>query len=319
MTWPRALEAFLRERLPAADAVHVAAFRAMPRGASNVTYAVDLRIECAGAACDLACVLRLQREYGLLAPYDVLREHRVLRALDRAGFPVPRPLWAAARCDGIEAPFFLMLRVEGRSLPAFWYPADGPELRAIASQLAAIHALDWERAGLGFLAPEPDERDPLACELAGWRVRAAARGLAGHPFLIALGETLRREKPADLRLRLLHGDPNPGNFILHGDAVAAVVDWELAALGDPRSDLGFYAALQTVFFAPPPLPGVTPLSRAYEDVTGTPLLDLAYFEALGLFKIAIVMAGSGGRGGFFSARESIERRLCELLGPRWAA
>ncbi len=319
MTWPRALEAFLRERLPVADAVHVTGFRAMPRGASNVTYAVDLRIECAGAACDLSCVLRLQRDHGLLAPYDVLREHRVLRALDRAGVPVPRPLWAAARCEGIETPFFLMLRVEGRSLPAFWYPAGGPELRAIAAQLAAIHALDWERAGLAFLVPEDGDREPLACDLAGWRVRAAVRGLQGHPLLIALGEALRRERPSDLRLRLLHGDPNPGNFILRGDAVAAVVDWELAALGDPRSDLGFYAALQTVFFAPPPIPGVTPLSRAYEDVTGAPLRDLAYFEALGLFKLAIVMAGTSGWGGFFSARETIERRLADLLGPRWAA
>ncbi|GBD23745.1 Putative aminoglycoside phosphotransferase [bacterium HR29] len=314
-----ALEAFLHERLPAAEAVRVVAFRALPRGASNATWAVDLHIECAGAACDLACVLRLQREYGLLAPYDVLREHRVLRALDRAGVPVPRPLWAAARCEGIEAPFFLMLRVEGRSLPAFWYPAEGSELRAIAAQLAAIHALDWERAGLAFLVPEAAGRDPLACDLAGWRIRAAARGLEGHPLLVALGETLRRERPSDLRLGLLHGDPNPGNFILRGEEVAAVVDWELAALGDPRSDLGFYAALQTVFFAPPPVPGVTPLSRAYEDVTGVRLPDLAYFEALGLFKLAIVMAGVGGWGAFFSARETIERRLCELLGPRWAA
>jgi len=319
VTWRRALESFLRQRLPAADAVRVEAAWHLPRGASNTTLALDLRVECEGTVSELPCVLRVQREHGLLAPYDVLREHRVLRALDRAGIPVPRPLWAAPRCDGIEAPFFLMLRVEGRSLPAFWYPSGGPELKAIAAQLAAIHALDWRRAGLGFLASADAPRDPLACDLAAWRTRAAARGLEGHPLLVALGEVLRRQRPRDLRLALLHGDPNPGNFLLRGEQVAAVVDWELAALGDPRSDLGFYAALQTLFFAPPAVPGVTPLSLAYEGVTGAPLGELAYFEALGLYKLAIVMAGSGGWGGFFTARETIERRLCELLGPRWAA
>lgn len=317
MTWRSALETYLRRVLPAADEVRLAAVRALPRGASNVSLAVDIRIECADRAFLLPCVLRLQRETGLLAPYDVLREHRLLRALDRAGFPVPRPLWAAARCDGLESPFFFMVRVEGRSLPTFWYPSQCPELELIAGQLAAIHNADWRRLGLDFLEEEGGT-DPLEADLAQWRRRAAARNLDSHPLILALADVLRRQQPSDRQVSLLHGDPNPGNFLLHGGRVVAVLDWELASLGDPRSDLGFYAALQTVFLAPPSVPGVTSLSRAYEAVTGTPLRDLAYYEALGLYKLAIIMAGSGGWAGFFTARETIERRLCELLGPRWA-
>lgn len=318
MTWRTALEAYLRSMLTSADEVRLAAVRALPQGASNTTLAVDVHIECASCTFLLPCVLRLQRTSGLLAPYDVLREHRLLRILDRAGFPVPRPLWGAGRCDGLETPFFFMLRVEGRSLPAFWYPSQCPELQLIASQLAAIHSADWRRLGLDFL-DEGGGIDPLEAELDQWRRRAIVRNVDGHPLLLALADVLRRQQPRDGRVALLHGDPNPGNFLLHDGRVSAVLDWELASLGDPRSDLGFYAALQTMFLAPPPVPGVTSLSLAYEAVTGTPLRDLAYYEALGLYKLAIVMAGSGGWTGFFTARERIERRLYELLGPRWAA
>jgi aminoglycoside phosphotransferase (APT) family kinase protein len=119
---------------------------------------------------------------------------------------------------------------------------------------------------------------------------------------------------------LLHGDPNPGNYLLDGDSVAAVVDWELAAVGDPRSDLGFYAALLTVFGGMPGEGGQTLLSSAYEGVTGRRLHNLAYYEALGLYKMMVVLAGWGGRApglGFFGM-EAVSRRLSTLLGPRWA-
>lgn len=317
MSWRAALERFLRGRLPSADDVTVAAVHALPRGASNTTLAVDVAVLCDGFRFVLPCVLRLQRGEGLLAPYDVLREHRVLRALARAAMPVPPVLWCTSGIDGLGSPFFLMLRVEGRSLPSFWYPGPGPDVYAIAEALASIHSLDWRTCGLDFLAP-PGVADPLAADLAVWEPKLRARGLEGHAFFLALRDRLMRDQPADARLRLVHGDPNPGNFILRGDRVIAIVDWELAALADPRADLGFYAALQTVFLAPPPLPGETSLSQAYRAVTGEPLSELGYYEAVGLYKLAIVMAGSGGWGGFFAAREAIERRLAELLGPRWA-
>jgi aminoglycoside phosphotransferase (APT) family kinase protein len=99
-----------------------------------------------------------------------------------------------------------------------------------------------------------------------------------------------------------------------------VVDWELAAIGDPRSDLGFYAALLTVFGGMPGEGGATLLSSAYETATGRALNDLAYYEAFGLYKMMVVLAGWSGRSagmGFFGM-EAVSRRLSTLLGPRWA-
>ncbi|HEY8476586.1 MAG TPA: phosphotransferase family protein [Chloroflexota bacterium] len=320
MSWVASLAAYARARLRHADEVRVLRAHPMGRGASNATYAVEFEVACEGRRWPWPCVLRLERGEGLLAPYDVERQFRTVCAVRRAGVPAPAVFWLERDPSYLGARFYLMERVEGRSLPTFWFPAQGAEVAAVAETLAQIHAVDWRRSGLAFLAETGDgELDPLEADLAAWRERARRRGVAGHQLLVALGERLRRDQPTDARVSLLHGDANPGNFLLRGGRVVAVLDWELASLGDPRSDLGFYAALQTVFFAPPPVPGVTSLSRAYEEVTGTPLHDLAYYEALGLYKLAVALAGPLGLGAFFATRETIERRLADLFGPRWAA
>ena len=71
-----------------------------------------------------------------------------------------------------------------------------------------------------------------------------------------------RHEPADARHALLHGDPNPGNYLIRDGRAVAVIDWELAGVGDPRSDLGFYAALLTIFGDWPSSDGETELSAS---------------------------------------------------------
>ena len=174
-----------------------------------------------------------------------------------------------------------------------------------------------------FLLPaQPDQPTPLASELGPWRERAARLRIARAPILVALGEWLKANEPVDARFALLHGDPNPGNYLFRGDRVVAVLDWEVAGIGDPRGDLGFYSALHTVFGGIS-MPGSrTLLSDAYEGVTGTRLHDLPYYEASGLYRMAVVMAGWAGRFigmGPGSTMDAIARRLSVLLGPRWEA
>ncbi|MDZ7728932.1 MAG: hypothetical protein U5Q44_12455 [Dehalococcoidia bacterium] len=96
-----------------------------------------------------------------------------------------------------------------------------------------------------------------------------------------------------------------------------MLDWELAAIGDPRSDLGFYAALSAIFGGLPSSGGATVLSEAYEDVTGTKLHNLDYYEALGLYRMAVVISGWAGHAGLGWGLELIARRLSVLFGPRW--
>lgn len=291
----------------------------MPAGASNETIGLDLDIRCDGRAMTVPLVIRPERSSGILAPYDVQRQFRVLRALARTAVPVPTTAWFEADRTVLGAPFFCMSRVEAETLPLFWY-GDSPRLQSAAGALALIHSVRWQEAGLEFLLDE-DALTPARGELNAWRDRAGQFRIARAPLLVALGEYLMANEPADARFALLHGDPNPGNYLFRGQDVVAVVDWELAAIGDPRSDLGFYAALMTVFGGFPGAGGRTLLSDAYEGVTGRALHDLEYYEALGLYRMAVVMAAWAGQlgGGGHYGMEAISRRLAALLGPRWAA
>lgn len=323
MPWREGLTAYLHARLPAADEVRIGRLVNMPAGASNDTVGLDLEVQCDGHEFATPLILRPQRADGILAPYDVGRQFRVMRALGRTAVPVPAVLWYEADESALGTPFFLMERVVGETLPLFWY-GPSPRLVAAAEMLATIHAVDWRVSGLDFLLPASPGSASLPpaieCELAGWRARADGFRIGRAPLLVALADYLTRNEPSDARYAFLHGDPNPGNYLFQGDRVVTVLDWELAAIGDPRSDLGFYAALLGVFGGMPGDGGKTLLSEAYAAVTGAPVADLEYYEALGLYRMMIVLTGWGGRLGGFShhGMDTIARRLTVLLGPDWA-
>ncbi|MCC6959159.1 MAG: phosphotransferase family protein [Dehalococcoidia bacterium] len=322
MAWREALAEYLARRLPSASSVEVVNVQGMPAGASNDTVSFDARVRAGDEMVDLPLVLRPQRPDGILAPYDVSMQFRVMRALSRTEVPVPAVAWFEPDLTVLGVPFFIMERVAGETLPLFWY-GRSPRLDAGAAALAAIHAVDWRQAGLDFLLPSGTAAvTPSDSELAPWRARAERLRIARAPLLVALGEWLRQNEPPSARFALLHGDPNPGNYLFRGNTVVTVLDWEVAGIGDPRSDLGFYAALHTVFGGMG-MPGSrTLLADAYEGVTGQPLHDLEYYEASGLYRMAVVMAGWAvrfigmGPGGTMDA---ISRRLSVILGPRWAA
>lgn len=317
--WTARLEAFIAERLPSADSVEVLHVFGMPAGASNETVGLDVRITCDVHTFELPLVLRPQRERGILAPYDVGRQFRVMRALSATDVPVPPVLWHEPGDDVLGVPFYFMLRVPGETLPLFWYGGASPRLYAIAEALAAVHAVDWRRLQLDRVLGLTVLPASVATEIAGWDHRLHRLGLANQELVAKLRRFLLANEPADARVAFLHGDPNPGNYLMRGDRVGAVLDWELASLGDPRSDLGFYAALCTVFGGMPAHEGRTVLSDAYASVTGQRLTALDYYEALGLFRMAVVTAGWGGFSRFGHGTELIERRLAALFGPRWAA
>lgn len=318
MSWRERLLEFVAAKLPAADSVAFASFSSMPAGASNDTLGIDLEVTCDGLAHRLPVVLRPQRSHGILAPYDVQRQYRVMRALATTNVPVPAALWFEASDEVLGTPFYFMSRVQGETLPLLWYGGRTPRLGAVARAMADLHELDWRAAGLDFLLPEGHEMlSPVQLDLAGWRVRAQHMAMANNPRLIRLGEFLRANEPSDTRAAFIHGDPNPGNYLVRGNDVVAVLDWELAAIGDPRADLGFYAALLTIFGGYPGPGGRTILSDAYEDVMGRRLEHLDYFEAVGLYKMSVITAGWGGMMGSGYGLDGISRRMTDLFGGNW--
>jgi aminoglycoside phosphotransferase (APT) family kinase protein len=242
--------------------------------------------------------------------HDVLREARLLRALQRTAARVPKVLAVAEDPDVIGAPFYVMEVVEGAvattAVPA---PLDAePERRRMADELidalAAIHAVDWRAAGLeGFGRPT------------GYLERQLRRftGLWEHnqtrelPTLDRVTAWLAEHRPESTEATIVHGDYRLGNVMFAPRAPArlvAVFDWELATIGDPLADVGYLVASWAQPGDPdfevalhdvtrqPGFPTREALIARYEQITGRSMSDVAWYTTLALWKSAIFLEGS---------------------------
>lgn len=153
-------------------------------------------------------------------------EHALLTSLHGAGLPVPQPRLLDESCQVLPGPYLVIDFVEGEhDLELTKRPA---RVDAMAVMLASLHELEPGRLGLPAL---PSQRDPVP-ELLEYLPEGAA--------FDRLRTRLRRADGPVFEPRggsLLHGDYWPGNLLWNGDEIAAVLDWEDAALGDPCCDL----------------------------------------------------------------------------------
>ena len=198
-------------------------------------------------------------------------------------------------------PFFFMQRVIGGDAAAVLVRACGTPLRPRRGRWPAIHTVDWRAAGPRLPAagwrrtarlPSPSRR-----ELAGV-ARAERMGFGSAPCASRSPSAATCSERARRRAARSHPRrPQPRQLPFpRANEVVAVVDWELAAIGDPRSDFGFYAALLAASAACPARTAVRccpSLRRRHRH----PARNLGYYEAFGLYRMAIVMAGWAGRMG----------------------
>lgn len=238
--------------------------------------------------------------------HDMLREARVVAALHGSGVPVARVLATDAGGEAFgDVPAYVMEHVAGvvvtdATPPALATPATR---QAVAEQLvdalAALHAVDWRAAGLeGFGRPEGSNAHLLRrfCALAGGEDGTLPADFA------ALAAWLQAHVPAEAGATIIHGDFRIGNVMLAPRAPAqilAVLDWELATLGDPLMDVAYFLACYAV--PGEPLNPVSELGLAtleegyptrahlaarYAQATGRDLSGLAWYTVLTLFKLA---------------------------------
>jgi aminoglycoside phosphotransferase (APT) family kinase protein len=245
------LERFLAARL-AADAVHLARLERSTEGFSQETFSFDVDVERAGRRERRGYVAKREPVAGLLEPYDLEPEFRVLHALSADPLPSPPTPWFERDPAVLERPFYVMERLPGE-VPI---PAAGPDgcgpfddaeraalAPALAGALARLHALDWRARGFTFLGvPEPG-RGAASRELARWEARIAAAGFPPSPPLTDALLWLRRHTPASDEVTLVHGDYRLGNFLVEraGSAtkLTGILDWEMVHLGDPLEDLAW--------------------------------------------------------------------------------
>ncbi len=299
------LQAFLD-----AHGIGEGAIRATPigEGHSNVTYL----IERGGTE---AVLRRPPRPPLPPSAHDVLREARLLGALQSTSARVPKVLAVCSDEQTIGSPFYVMERIQGEvivsSIPG---ALDNPaERRRIAEQLVdsliEIHGVDWRAAGLeGFGKPTGYLERQLRRFTGLWELNKTRE----IPAVESVGAWLAENLPdssAATPATIVHGDYRLGNTIYESGAparLAAVLDWEMATIGDPLADVGYLCMMWTEAGDPDEglraslgnvtraegFPTRAELIARYEEGSGRSMSDIRWYTTLALWKSVVFMEGN---------------------------
>ena len=274
----------------------------IPGGRSNLTYVVS-------AEGRDVVLRRPPLGHVLATAHDMSREFRVIAALADSPVPVPRALLMVDDPAVLGAPFYLMERVDGTVVRR---PEDAEGLdatgrialsRSLVDVLADIHDVDPEAAGLGDLG-RPDGY--LERQVVRWGRQLDASRSRELEGIEELRARLLAGVPPSRRTGIVHGDYRLDNLLVDlgggGPRIRAVLDWEMATLGDPLADLGLLLVYWDGLAAMdnPVASGVGPgsgfapgrdLVERYAERTGADVDGLNWYVALGYFKLAVVLEG----------------------------
>ncbi len=246
--------------------------------------------------------------------HDVLREARLLRALEDTPARVPAVLAVCDEVEVIGCPFYVMERVAGEaivsSLPA---ELDTPRERGLIGEelidaLVEIHAVDWRRAGLeGFGRPTGYLERQLKRFTGLWELNKTREIEAVE----RVGAWLAAHMPSDpaAAATIVHGDFRLGNTMFATSAPArleAVLDWEMATIGDPLADLGYLCMMWTEAGDPQGglrehlgkvtraegFPTRAELIAGYEERSGRSMSDIRWYTTLAVWKTVVFMEGN---------------------------
>jgi aminoglycoside phosphotransferase (APT) family kinase protein/putative sterol carrier protein len=252
------------------------------------------------------------------------RQFRVMRCLQDTAVPVPRVYWME-RDEGLFGfPFYLMSRIDG-DVPSEFPPYHSfgicrdatPEKRArmwwgTLEAMAGVHALDWKSLGLSFLGVPPDGRGALDGELDYWEHYLDWAKDEPQPILEVALRWLRDHKYAPPRVSLCWGDARLPNTIFGpGGEVRGLLDWDMAILSDPVSDLAFILTLDrllSVGTGVPRLPGFPDEEetvRRYEEMTGRKVENFFYNQVFAALRAGVVI---------LRVQKNLERMGIELPG-----
>ncbi len=243
------IEQFLRARLPERSGLKVTGLKKHTEGFSLETYSFDVEWHENGGRRTERLVVRKEPPAGLLEPYDLEPQYRVLAALADTPVVAPRVLWFESDPSFLGAPFYVMEWVEGE-VPLPILDEDGglpirddavreSVGRDFARILAAIHTVDWRAKELDFLGAPRDGRDAAERAVDTWAGYIERARLGPLPMLTYALGWLRRHLPREAPITLVHGDYRTGNFIMRAGRIVAFLDWEMVHLGDPMEDVAW--------------------------------------------------------------------------------
>lgn len=243
----------------------------------------------------------------LATAHDMAREFRVISALADTDVPVPGAKLLVEDTSIIGAPFYLMQEMPGaalreRSQCPWITPEDARVLsERLVDVLADLHAVDPASVGLqDFGRPEGF----MARQVKRWGKQLDASRSRDLPGVDELRDKLADTVPDSPRAAIIHGDYRLDNALVTREplAISAVLDWEMATLGDPLADLGllyvYWAGLgadnDPITGGVTSLPGfltADELVARYTAATGTDTSGLGWYIAFGYFKLAVIVEG----------------------------
>ncbi|NUT93270.1 MAG: phosphotransferase family protein [Saccharothrix sp.] len=272
----------------------------IPGGRSNLTYRVTDGVN--------RWVLRRPPLGHVLATaHDMTREHRVIAALAGTAVPVPKVEHLCEDPGILGAPFYLMQEVPGTALrhrdQCPWLTPDKAAALShrLVDVLADLHAVDPASVGLADFG-RPDGF--LQRQVARWGKQLDASRSRELPGIDELRDRLGATVPASPRATIVHGDYRLDNVLVTADPtdISAVLDWEMATLGDPLADLGLLRVYWTgVGLDDDPVTGTVlglpgfatadELTERYATRSGTDVSQLGWYTAFAYFKLAVILEG----------------------------
>ena len=279
--------------------VSVTNLRPLAGGASREIWSLDVEYDRKGERVRLPLVLR--RDPSASGVQSLRRDEFILlRAAAAAGVPVPKVYWIADDPEILGTSFFLMQRIEGEAIarPLLRDDEFAEARQRMTPQfgriLAQIHSIDTRNTELGFLTAPAEGQTAAESELNRYEQIYRSITPDPHPAIELAFRELRMHMPQSTQLAVVHGDYRLGNVMCGPDGVRAVLDWELAHLGDPMEDLGWLCVRAWRFGNDDkPVAGLgtrDELFAAYESAAGVPVdpFHVRYWELFGNLKWTII-------------------------------
>lgn len=309
----KTLAGWIQARMPEAKNLVVTDLQKPGMGLSSETYLFDIDWEESGGPKSMGVVLRAApRSRGSFPEYDLGLQFRIMQILrENTDIPVAEMLWLEDNPSVIGVPFFLMKKLDGdvpQDFPSYhgsgMYFEATPERRrkmwwGTLDAMAKVHKLDWKGLGLDFVGAPGPGIDPVDRQLAYWGsylndwVKDSPE--EAYPTMEATLAWLTENRYEPERVSFCWGDARIGNTLysrLDRD-VLAVMDWEMAFIGDPEADLAWTLVLDgqaSKGYGLPRLEG-TPTKEEvvdrYENLTGWKVNNFFYNEVMATFRFGL--------------------------------